>query len=458
MVELRTDELRHQALHDSLTGLPNRTLILDRIDQMLTRARRHRIPIAAYFLDLDNFKDINDSLGHNAGDDLLVAVAARLVSAIRDDDTVGRLGGDEFVVLAEGPSLAAGAPAVADRILAVLEAPFRLDGSDVPVVVTGSIGIAEGLRDSAEELLRDADIALYRAKAAGRRQAVSFAPAMQEAVDDHRRLELDLRDALDTGAYSLDYQPTVEMATGAVTGVEALLRWERPGYGTVLPGAFIPTLESSGAIGQVGRWVLHEACRQGAEWHGRGLAVTVSVNVSAKQLERYQLADDVYECLERSGFDPASLVLELTESTLMHDVEATVSQLKLLKAIGVRIAVDDFGTGYSSLAYLGQFPVDILKIDRSFVSGVPTSVESAAIVRTLVQLGRHLGLQSVAEGVETDDQRAWLVDEGVDVGQGYLFARPAAPDTIEAVLEGTVLTGSPGGATGRGDVGGRLTR
>ena len=434
LVKERTDQLQHQALHDSLTGLPNRALILDRIDRMLMRSRRENTEVAALFLDLDNFKDINDTLGHRAGDELLVSVGVRLKSAVRENDTVGRLGGDEFVVLADGVSLDAGVDVVAERLLDVMATPFIIKASKVPLSVSASIGIAEGDRATPEALLQDADIALYQAKAAGKRKAVKFIASMQESVDHHRSLEVDLQGALEAKQFFLVYQPTVDLSTGAFTGVEALLRWKHPERGVVQPNDFIPALESTGNIIDVGAWVLHEACRQGALWQGRGYRFTISVNISAKQLERDRLVTDVREAISLSGFDPNELILELTETALMHDSGSTLSRLMLLKALGVRVAIDDFGTGYSSLAYLRQFPIDILKIDRSFVSGIADSRESAALVHTLVQLGKVLGIETIAEGVETNDQRSRLENENVDTGQGFLFARPLAVKDLDRLL------------------------
>jgi len=447
LVHERTDQLQYQALHDSLTGLPNRALILDRIGQMLARGRRQHTPVAALFLDLDNFKDINDTLGHRAGDQLLIEVGNRLGGAIRDSDTVGRLGGDEFVVLAEGVSLDAGVLVVAERILDVLATPFDLAGSDVPLMVTASIGIAEGDRATPEALLQDADIAMYQAKSAGKQRAVRFLPSMQEAVDRNRRLEVDLSSALETGQFFLVYQPIVELQTGDFSGVEALLRWRHPERGVVQPNDFIPALESSGLIIPVGAWVLTEACEQGATWHRRGFEFTISVNLSAKQLELDQFVDDVHVALSRSGLGPGALILELTETTLMHDSIGTVARLQALKSLGVRLAIDDFGTGYSSLAYLRQFPIDILKIDQSFVSGIADSAESAALVHTLVQLGKVLGLETIAEGVETADQRTRLEAERVDLGQGFLFARPLEVSVIDVLLgESPIMPGWAGPA------------
>jgi len=433
------DRLSHAALHDSLTGLPNRALIHNRAEQMLGRARRHRTPVAALFLDVDDFKDINDTLGHEAGDELLAALATRMAGAVRAGDTVGRLGGDEFVVLVEGDSLAAGADVVAERIQDVLATPFDISASHAPLDVTVSIGIAEGDRAQSGDLLRDADIALYRAKAAGKNCAVTFSPSMQKVVDDHHHMELDLHHALADDQFFLLYQPTVDLSTGEFNGVEALLRWRHPERGIVQPNDFISILEASGLIVPVGEWVLQEACRQGARWHRQGFPIKVSVNISAVQLERDRIIDDVHNALSASGFDPSMLILELTETTLMHDVEETLTRLKLLKAIGVRLAIDDFGTGYSSLAYLRQFPIDVLKIDQSFVSGVAETKESAAIVHTLVQLGKVLGLETVAEGVESDEQRKKLEAENVNVGQGFLFARPLDIPAMDELLGSAAL-------------------
>jgi diguanylate cyclase (GGDEF)-like protein/PAS domain S-box-containing protein len=432
------DRLAHAALHDALTGLPNRTLILNRAEQMLARARRERTPVAALFIDLDDFKDINDTLGHEAGDQLLAGVAARLTGALRAGDTVGRLGGDEFVVLIEGASLAAGSEVVAERICDVLATPFSISASDTPLAVTASIGIAEGDRKQPGELLRDADIALYRAKANGKHRSVIFSPSMQAIANDHRNIEAELHQALDNREYFLLYQPTVDLSSGTFIGVEALLRWRHPQRGLIQPNDFIPALESSGLIVPVGEWVLHEACRQGAEWHRQGHRIAMSVNISGVQLERDRIIDDVHGALSASGFDPSKLILELTETTLMNDVEATVIRLNLLKALGVNLAIDDFGTGYSSLAYLRQFPIDVLKIDQSFVSGVANTKESAAIVHTLVQLGKVLALETVAEGIESEDQRILLQAEDVNIGQGYLFARPLEVEAVERLLKGTV--------------------
>jgi diguanylate cyclase (GGDEF)-like protein/PAS domain S-box-containing protein len=427
--------LAHRALHDPLTGLANRQLILDRAEQMLVRSRRTLDPVAAYFIDLDNFKDANDSLGHEAGDKLLRAVAGRFAAILRASDTVGRLGGDEFVILAEGVSLAAGPFMVAERIREVLAKPFTVEGYEgLPITVTASIGIATGDRPSAQELLRDADIALYRAKAGGRDGSVLFEPAMQSAAVDRLALKSDLDSALADSQFFLLYQPIFDLDSVAIRGVEALIRWQHPTKGVIAPDDFIPVLEDSGMIVEVGRWVLHEACSQAASWHEMGYPTTMSVNVSMRQLEADTLVDHVQEALAASGIEPEALVIEVTESTLMKDANATVSRLKRLKELGVMIAIDDFGTGYSSLAYLRQFPVDVLKIDRSFVAEMDDTADSVALIHTLVELGRTLGLVTLAEGIEDDSQLEGLRRELCDRGQGFIFSRPVEPGAIEALL------------------------
>jgi diguanylate cyclase (GGDEF)-like protein len=443
LVDERTEELEFQALHDPLTKLPNRGLILDRVDLMLARARRGHHPAVAMFLDIDDFKEVNDTFGHHVGDQLLIAVGSRLVAALRESDTVGRLGGDEFILLVESQSLTAGPQAAADRILEVLEAPFNLDGCETPLYVSASIGVAVGDRLTPDGLLRDADVALYSAKSLGKKRAVVFAPAMQVARQDRHALAADLRDALQLGQFFLVYQPTIDLQTDACTGVEALLRWRHPDRGIVEPAGFVAMLETTGHIVEVGAWVLEEACRQGAAWHANGHDLTVSVNVSGRQLELERVIDDVRLALSLSGFDPRMLVLELTETTLMNDVAETLVRLQSLKATGVRLAIDDFGTGYSSLAYLRLFPIDILKIDRSFVSGMDDSLEAAALVHTLVQLGKALGLETIAEGIEDHDQLLRLQREGVDTGQGFLFSKPLDVAALDRFLEGFVT--GPGG-------------
>jgi diguanylate cyclase (GGDEF)-like protein/PAS domain S-box-containing protein len=430
------DRLRHQAFHDALTGLPNRILALDRAEQMLARARRNSLPAAALYVDLDGFKDVNDRFGHAAGDELLRLVAGRLASLVREGDTAARLAGDEFVVLLEGSALDAGPELVAERLLEVLRRPYDMNEEiGRQLVITPSVGIAMGGPGTADELLRDADVALYEAKRAGGDRYVHFESSMQMAAHDRLTLEMDLSDALDREELFLLYQPTFDLQSASIIGVEALIRWHHPTRGVVEPGQFIPIAEKSGLIVQIGRWVLDEACRQAAAWHAAGRTLGMSVNVSAVQLDQDDLLADVRHALERSGLDPGDLTLEITETTLMRDADAAAGRLASLKALGVRIAIDDFGTGYSSLAYLRQFPVDALKIDRSFISGIASSKESNALIHTLVQLGKTLSIETLAEGIEESTQLKVLQRESCDQGQGFLFARPLTADAIEAFLD-----------------------
>jgi diguanylate cyclase (GGDEF)-like protein len=436
LVDEKTIELQHQALYDGLTGLPNRALILDRVEQALVRSRRYHTAISAMFIDLDNFKDINDTFGHAVGDELLREVAARLSGALRDSDTVGRLGGDEFVVLVEGDSLDAGPELIAERTLDVLRESFVLGVAErFQCSVSASVGVASGDRASAGDLLRDADVALYQAKAQGKSCYVVFQAAMQAAVHDRLALEMDLRNALGEGQFFVLYQPTFDLQSATVTGVEALLRWRHPIRGVIQPDTFIPLAEETGVIIDIGRWVLQEATRQVVAWHGEGYMLNMSVNVSARQLDSDDLVREVKEALAGSGLDPACLTLEITETTIMRDAAATARRLTALKALGVRIAIDDFGTGYSSLAYLRQFPVDTLKIDRSFISGMTTSTEAAALIHTLIQLGKTLGIETLAEGIEDQDQFTQLQHEQCESGQGFLIARPLAADAVPSFLD-----------------------
>jgi diguanylate cyclase (GGDEF)-like protein len=435
----REEELAFLATHDSLTGLPNRTLILDRVEQILSRSRRSQRPAAALFVDLDNFKDINDTLGHSAGDELLRAVAARLDGVIRDSDALGRLGGDEFVVLSEELSLVAAPELVAERLLEALEQPFRLgEDKETRVTVTASIGIAIvsaiGEQTSAEELLRNADIAMYRAKWDGKNRYSVFEIGMQETVQNRMELEMDLREALAKNEFFLAYQPTIDLSDMSPTGVEALIRWNHPERGVMQPDDFIPLLEESGLIVEIGRWVLEQACSQGAVWRAAGYPVRMAVNVSARQLDTDQLLTDIEEALSHSGLDPEGLTIEVTETTLMRNVEETAARLTAIKALGVRIAIDDFGTGYSSLAHLQRFPVDALKIDRSFISGLSSNNEGETLIHSLVQLGKALSIQTFAEGIEQPHELSLLKEEDCDNGQGFLFARPLDVDATEAFL------------------------
>jgi diguanylate cyclase (GGDEF)-like protein len=445
----REEELAFLATHDPLTGLPNRTLILDRVEQMLARAIRNQAPVAALFIDVDNFKTINDTLGHGVGDELLCAVAARLGGVVRHADALGRLGGDEFVVIAEELSLAAGPELVAERLLEALKHPFKLgEHEETRLTVTASIGIAAGPRVSAEELLRDADIAMYRAKWDGKNRYAVFETGMQDTVQNRMELDMDLREALEKDEFFLAYQPTFTLTDMTPTGVEALIRWQHPTRGIVQPDAFIPLLEETGLIVEVGRWVLLQACRQGSEWQRAGYPIAIAVNVSARQLDTDELIGDIEGALADSGLEPAALTIEITETTLMRNIEDTVSRLGQIKQLGVRIAIDDFGTGYSSLAHLQQFPVDALKIDRSFISGLRHNKEGETLIRTLVQLGKALSIETFAEGIEQHHELSLLRDEDCDNGQGFLFARPLDASAIEAFFKRTAVVAVTGVSAG----------
>jgi diguanylate cyclase (GGDEF)-like protein len=441
MVREKTLEISHQALHDALTGLPNRALVLDRADWMLARARREpSLVTAALFVDIDRFKSINDNFGHAAGDRLLVVAGERLVSVLREHDTVGRLGGDEFVVLLQSSSWEASPQAIAERIIGVLREPVELaDGRSVTSSV--SIGIAIGSRPTAEQLLQDADLALYTAKESGRDRAVLFEAGMQSVAAARLQLELDLTRAVEERQFLLRYQPIVALESRRIVGVEALIRWRHPQRGVVEPEDFIPLAEETGAIVPVGRWVLGEACRQAASWQAQGLGLGMSVNVSARQLDREDFAEVVREALEESGIEPSALTLEITETALMRDATAAAARLREIKALGVRVAIDDFGTGSSSLAYLNRFDVDLIKIDRGFIDAMSHSAEAAAIVHTLVELSRLLGIGSLAEGIEEPAQLDQLEREGCHHGQGFLFAGPLDPAELEAHLAASAAVG-----------------
>jgi diguanylate cyclase (GGDEF)-like protein len=432
----REEELAFHATHDALTGLPNRTLILDRVEQMLARGARGKTPVAALFIDLDNFKGINDTLGHAVGDELLRAVAARLEGVVRNADALGRLGGDEFVVISEELSMAAGPELIAERLLEALKHPFKLGpDEETRLTVTASVGIAIGEQVSADELLRDADIAMYRAKWDGKNRYTVFDTDMQDKMQSRMELEMDLREALSNDEFRLVYQPTFDLSDMRPNGVEALIRWSHPLRGLVQPDAFIPLLEETGLIVEVGAWVLEEACRQCAAWRAAGYPIDIAVNVSGRQLDDDRLITDIEGALAASGLGATALTIEITETTLMRNAEETARRLAAIKQLGVRIAIDDFGTGYSSLAHLQRFPVDALKIDRSFIAGMKENKEGETLIHTLVQLGKALSIETFAEGIEQPHELSMLREEACDSGQGYLFARPldvAATETFFA--------------------------
>jgi diguanylate cyclase (GGDEF)-like protein len=442
LVNEKTRELSYQALHDTLTGLPNRALVFDRAEQLLARAARDPSLVpAVLFVDVDSFKSVNDTFGHAAGDQLLRVIAERLRSTIREHDTVGRLSGDEFVVLLESATAEAPPELIAQRLTEILRQPVELDSRGTMISISVSIGAAIGTRPSADGLLRDADLALYGAKATGKDRYVFFEEGMQSVAESRQTLADDLGQAIREHEFFLLYQPIFDLQSHRVAGVEALIRWQHPTRGVIEPEDFIPLAESTGQISAVGRWVLQEACRQSAEWEARGHATAISVNISAQQLDSDDLIADVEGALVLSGIDPHLLTLEITETALMRDAEAAAGRLKALRALGVRIAIDDFGTGYSSLAYLRQFAPDALKIDRSFIGGITHSRESAAIMKTLVSLGKALGIETLAEGIEEPAQLKRLERECCDQGQGFLLARPLDVAAVDRLLELTPVGG-----------------
>jgi diguanylate cyclase (GGDEF)-like protein len=428
----RGEQLAYLATHDVLTGLPNRTLVIDRATQMLGRARRGRVAVAALHVNLDNFTAINDTLGHAGGDELLRAVAARLDGLVRDTDVLGRLGGDEFVVVAEEAADAEGPRLIAERLHEALRAPFTVGGAEL--TVTASTGVAAGPRASAEELLADAELASHRAKLEGKDRWVAYEAGMQDVVHRLLTLEQDLRSALGRGEFFLVYQPTLDLRRMVPTGVEALIRWRSPTRGVVQPNDFIPVLEDSGLIVAVGQWVLEQACAQSATWRAAGFPVGVAVNVSARQLDSDEFVAVVEHALQASRIDPGALTLEITETALMRNAEETAQRLHAIKQLGVRIAIDDFGTGYSSLSHLQRFPVDALKIDRSFLTQLAENEEGETLIRTLVQLGKALSIETLAEGIERASELALLQEENCDSGQGFLFAKPLDAAEAEAFL------------------------
>ncbi len=431
-LDSRGEQLAYLSTHDQLTGLPNRTLILDRAEQMLSRARRNGGPVAALHVNLDNFTVVNDTLGHIVGDELLRSVAARLDGLVRDSDALGCLGSDDFIVVAEEASLDAGAELIAERLLEALRTPFALGATRL--AVTASIGVATGVRASAEELLGDAEIAAHRAKVEGRDRCMTFESGMQDVVQRQAALEQDLRGAIEREEFFLVYQPTFDLRGMIPTGVEALIRWRSPSRGLVQPNDFIPQLEQSGLIVPVGSWVLEQACAQGSRWREAGHPVGVAVNVSARQLDGDEFVGVVERALATSGIDAHALTLEITETALMRNAQETARRLRAIKELGVRIAIDDFGTGYSSLSHLQRFPVDALKIDRSFISQLAENPEGETLLRTLVQLGKALSIETLAEGIERSQELALLQEEDCDSGQGYLFARPLEADAAERFL------------------------
>jgi diguanylate cyclase (GGDEF)-like protein/PAS domain S-box-containing protein len=435
------EQLKHDALHDGLTGLPNRNLLMERLDLVLKRARSHpEFKFALLFLDLDNFKVVNDSLGHFIGDKLLLAVVKQLISLIRDNDLAVRLGGDEFVILLEEIDEVEVAVRVAERILETLRSPLKI--AEREVFISASIGIVVGKSNyhRAEELLRDADLAMYRAKQSGRGRYAIFDPAMHFQMVKRLHLEHDLRKALKNGEFFLYYQPVFSLETGVIKGFEALIRWQHPQRGLVLPGDFIEIAEETGLIVPIGRWILHTACQQLATWQYQFPAqpLRISVNLSVKQLQEL-LLPQLEEVLTTYNLQGDSLVIEITESMLVQNVEATSDLLNRVKAKGINLSIDDFGTGYSSLSYLHQLPVDTLKIDRSFISPAGLDVRKQVIAKSIIGLSNLLELKAIAEGIETPQQLEWLKKLGCELGQGFLFSPPLPAAQATELLKRKVL-------------------
>ena len=441
------EQLRHQAYHDSLTGLGNRAMFVEEVERRLAGPRDPAAPPCVVFLDLDDFKVVNDTFGHPSGDELLIDVAERIGAELRDGDLLARFGGDEFAVLpAEGASVE-DAMALTQRIIVALELPFPVAGTDVIVGCSVGISVARG-GELVDELLRDADVAMYRAKADGKRRAEVFDPKMHRSIVERHELNTDLGRSISRGDLTVHYQPIVQLTTGRIVGVEALVRWRHPTRGLVDPADFIRLAEESGKIVALGRSVLQTATRQVVEWHRLpGLeTLALSVNLSPLQLQHKGFIDEVVADLRESGIDPGDLTFEMTETAMFRDTQATIVTLDLLRALGVRIAMDDFGTGYSSLAYLRRFPVDNLKIARELI-GAPGEAEREAwaFAKAILALGRSLGLTVVAEGIETDEQLRMLRRLGCELGQGYLFGRPATAEEIEATLiEAQLIEGATG--------------
>jgi diguanylate cyclase (GGDEF)-like protein/PAS domain S-box-containing protein len=428
-------QIEYQATHDSLTGLPNRTLLADRLQQCISFADRYHSKVAVAFVDLDQFKMINDSMGHHIGDEMLVTMAARLAACVRDSDTVVRLGGDEFVLLINGLHKVEDVSQSMQRVLATIAQPFAINGWDY--AVSCSIGVSIYPDDGSDynTLLKNSDSAMYKAKQAGRNNFQFYTRELNAMLMERMDIEYRLRRAIENKEFQLYYQPKVDFVSGRICGVEALVRWQPPGEEMISPGSFIPVAEETGMIEEIGSWVLSEACRKARELRETlGYPVPVAVNVSPRQFRQPGLVRMVESALQRAGLDAGCLELEITESMLVHDTEKFIETLHALKALGVSLAIDDFGTGYSSMAYLKHFPIDRLKIDKAFVDDLETEPANLAILRAIVALGQSLGLKVIAEGVETQYQYDYLRSIGCDEFQGYFFSRPVTAEVLEGMV------------------------
>lgn len=430
----RTDlRLNHLAHFDRLTNLPNRQYFQEQLEAALSRANRGGHQVALFFLDLDNFKTVNDTLGHHAGDELLVAATDSLQQVLRNNDTLARLGGDEFAVIAEDINGSIDAQKIGERLLTALRSPCSIEGRIIRV--SASIGVALYPDDTRDKnaLLKNADIAMYQAKAGGRDALHFFTESMQKQLMDHHQMTTELREAIDSDQLFLEYQPKYNLSDRSIVGAEALVRWQHPSRGRLAPGEFISLAESNGQIADLGAWVLSKACEQMAHWLAQGLAVPqLSVNVSPLQFSQSDFVAQVERTLKKYSVPPELLQLELTETLLMEDSEHLQNTLSKLKSLGLQLAIDDFGTGYSCLQYLRSFPVDVLKIDKSFVSDIGTSRDGDAICAIIISIARQLQLEPVAEGLETEEQLKFLADHNCTIGQGFLLAKPMSAEQLKA--------------------------
>jgi diguanylate cyclase (GGDEF)-like protein len=428
-------QMTYASQHDLVTNLPNRLLLMDRIVQSIALARRQRKSIAVIFLDLDRFKYINDSLGHPIGDKVLKCVSSRLVAGVRASDTVSRQGGDEFVILLSEIAFPEVAAVIARKILSLVNQPQSIEGHDVHVNASIGISIYPEDGEDAETLIKNADMAMYHAKEDGRNNFKFFKPEMNQKAVERQTVESDLRRALQRNEFLLYYQPQVQLDSGEITGVEALIRWQHPTRGIMLPAQFVPVAEDCGLIIQIGRWVLREACEQARLWQEAGLPlIRISVNVSPTEFRDQGFLEGIRATLAETGMDAHFLELELTEGVLMENAEVSVSILQSLKMLKVQLAVDDFGTGYSSFSYLRQFPIDLLKIDQSFVKQIVSNSTDSTIVSAIIRMGKSLGHTVLAEGIETPAQRDYLLAQSCAEGQGYLFGRPVAAAAFARLL------------------------